>query len=72
VFVDISVHDIDLTLWFSGDDAMPKSVSAHGITAVQPERQESRSILARPVEESKAQPVAEVNNDSGLFIGLRI
>lgn len=37
VFVDMSVHDIDLTLWFFGDDAIPKSISAHGITAVQPE-----------------------------------
>ncbi|KNG85370.1 NAD-binding Rossmann fold oxidoreductase family protein [Aspergillus nomiae NRRL 13137] len=37
VFVDMSVHDIDLTLWFFGDDSVPKSISAHGITAVQPE-----------------------------------
>lgn len=37
VFVDMAVHDIDLTLWFFGDDIIPKSISAHGITAVQPE-----------------------------------
>lgn len=33
----MSVHDIDPTLWFFGDDIIPKSISAHGITAVQPE-----------------------------------
>jgi myo-inositol 2-dehydrogenase / D-chiro-inositol 1-dehydrogenase len=37
VFVDMAVHDIDLTLWYFGDDVVPKSISAHGITAVQPE-----------------------------------
>lgn len=37
VFVDMSVHDIDLTLWFFGDDSVPKSISAHGLRAVQPE-----------------------------------
>jgi myo-inositol 2-dehydrogenase/D-chiro-inositol 1-dehydrogenase len=37
VFVDMTVHDIDLTLWFFEDDIIPKSISAHGITAVQPE-----------------------------------
>lgn len=36
VFVDMAVHDIDLTLWFFGDDIIPKSISAHGVTAVQP------------------------------------
>ncbi|POR35600.1 Oxidoreductase [Tolypocladium paradoxum] len=37
VFVDMTVHDIDLTLWFFGDHVMPKSVSAHGIRVVQPD-----------------------------------
>lgn len=37
VFVDMAVHDIDLTLWYFGDDIIPKSISAHGITAVQPD-----------------------------------
>jgi myo-inositol 2-dehydrogenase/D-chiro-inositol 1-dehydrogenase len=37
VFVDMAVHDIDLTLWFFGDEIIPKSISAHGITAVQPD-----------------------------------
>jgi myo-inositol 2-dehydrogenase/D-chiro-inositol 1-dehydrogenase len=32
----MAVHDIDLTLWFFGDHVIPKSISAHGITAVQP------------------------------------
>ena len=33
----MSVHDIDLTLWFFGDDIVPKSISAYGVTAVQPD-----------------------------------
>lgn len=37
VFVDMAVHDIDLTLWFFGDDVIPKRISAYGIRAVQPE-----------------------------------
>ncbi|KAL2012720.1 hypothetical protein VTN00DRAFT_245 [Thermoascus crustaceus] len=37
IFVDCSIHDIDLALWFFGQDAKIKSVSAVGITAVQPD-----------------------------------
>lgn len=41
IFVDCNVHDIDLTLWFFGGDIVPKSISAHGITAIHPELRES-------------------------------
>ncbi|KAI0020507.1 putative oxidoreductase [Xylariomycetidae sp. FL0641] len=37
IFVDCSIHDIDLALWFFGEDSKVKSVSAIGITAVQPD-----------------------------------
>jgi len=37
IFVDCSIHDIDLALWFFGQDSLVKSVVASGITAVQPE-----------------------------------
>jgi myo-inositol 2-dehydrogenase / D-chiro-inositol 1-dehydrogenase len=37
IFVDCSIHDIDLALWFFGEDSVVKSISAVGITAVQPE-----------------------------------
>lgn len=37
IFVDCSIHDIDLALWFFGQDAKVKSVAANGITAVQPD-----------------------------------
>jgi len=36
IFVDCSIHDIDLALWFFGEDSRVKSVSAVGITAVEP------------------------------------
>ncbi|PHH78567.1 hypothetical protein CDD80_6678 [Ophiocordyceps camponoti-rufipedis] len=38
IFVDCSIHDIDLALWFFGEDGDEKvrSVSAVGITAVEP------------------------------------
>uniref|UniRef100_A0A0D6QVL3 Gfo/Idh/MocA-like oxidoreductase N-terminal domain-containing protein n=1 Tax=Araucaria cunninghamii TaxID=56994 RepID=A0A0D6QVL3_ARACU len=37
IFVDCSIHDIDLALWFYGEDVVVKSVCAVGITAVSPE-----------------------------------
>ena len=37
IFVDCSIHDIDLALWFFGEDIAVKSVYAVGITAVQPD-----------------------------------
>ena len=37
IFVDCSIHDIDLALWFFGQDSQVKSVVASGITAVQPD-----------------------------------
>ncbi|KAJ5215816.1 NAD-binding Rossmann fold oxidoreductase family protein [Penicillium cinerascens] len=37
IFVDCSIHDIDLTLWFFGSGSKVKSVSAVGITAVEPD-----------------------------------
>lgn len=37
IFVDCSIHDIDLVLWFFGEDSIVKSVSAVGITAVEPD-----------------------------------
>ncbi|KAJ5637083.1 hypothetical protein N7490_006962 [Penicillium lividum] len=37
IFVDCSIHDIDLALWFFGTNSKVKSVSAVGITAVEPD-----------------------------------
>jgi myo-inositol 2-dehydrogenase/D-chiro-inositol 1-dehydrogenase len=37
IFVDCSIHDIDLALWFFGEESKVKSVCAVGITAVQPD-----------------------------------
>ena len=37
IFVDCSIHDIDLALWFFGSGCKVKSVSAVGITAVEPD-----------------------------------
>ncbi|KAL9089125.1 MAG: hypothetical protein Q9165_005938 [Trypethelium subeluteriae] len=37
IFVDCNIHDIDLALWYFGQDSVVKSVAAFGITAVQPD-----------------------------------
>ncbi|TIA39681.1 NAD(P)-binding protein [Aureobasidium pullulans] len=37
IFVDCSIHDIDLMLWFLGEDRKLKSLQAVGVTAVHPE-----------------------------------
>ncbi|GAP91383.1 putative myo-inositol 2-dehydrogenase [Rosellinia necatrix] len=37
IFVDCNIHDIDLALWYFGQDSVVKSVVAMGITAVQPD-----------------------------------
>ncbi|CZR66014.1 related to NAD binding Rossmann fold oxidoreductase [Phialocephala subalpina] len=34
IFVDMAVHDIDLTFWFFVDDIVPKSLLAHGTTVI--------------------------------------
>jgi len=39
IFVDCNIHDIDLALWFFGQDSAVKSVVAVGITALNPELQ---------------------------------
>jgi myo-inositol 2-dehydrogenase/D-chiro-inositol 1-dehydrogenase len=37
IFVDCNIHDIDLCLWFFGEDSVPKSAYAVGVTAIAPE-----------------------------------
>ncbi|KAL1956465.1 hypothetical protein VTO42DRAFT_7263 [Malbranchea cinnamomea] len=36
IFVDTSIHDIDLALWFLGGDSKIRSISAVGVTAIEP------------------------------------
>ncbi|KAJ5605748.1 hypothetical protein N7510_008529 [Penicillium lagena] len=36
IFVDCSIHDIDLMLWFFGEDCRIKSLQAVGVTAIHP------------------------------------
>ncbi|CAN6654103.1 hypothetical protein TRVA0_027S00386 [Trichomonascus vanleenenianus] len=40
IIVDCSIHDLDLAIFFYGDHATPKQMSAIGTTAVHPELQE--------------------------------
>ncbi|KAF5617016.1 myo-inositol 2-dehydrogenase [Fusarium sp. NRRL 52700] len=44
IFVDCNIHDIDLALWYFGQDSMVKSVVATGITAVQPELRKHKDV----------------------------
>ncbi|KAF5004622.1 hypothetical protein FDECE_8897 [Fusarium decemcellulare] len=44
IFVDCSIHDIDLALWFFGDDSPVKSVTASGITAVEPDLRKHKDV----------------------------
>lgn len=37
IFMDCSIHDIDLMLWFLGEERKLKSLQAVGVTAVHPE-----------------------------------
>ena len=41
IFLDSTIHDIDLALFFLGDDLKPKSVSAVGVAAVYTELNEA-------------------------------
>lgn len=44
IFVDCNIHDIDLALWFLGQDAVVKSVVAIGICAVQPDLRKHKDV----------------------------
>ncbi|KAJ9649439.1 hypothetical protein H2201_004976 [Coniosporium apollinis] len=44
IFVDCNIHDIDLALWYFGQDSVVKSVMAVGITAVQPELRKHKDV----------------------------
>ncbi|KAK9387145.1 hypothetical protein V1515DRAFT_626423 [Lipomyces mesembrius] len=36
IFVDCTIHDIDLALWFFGEENVVKSIYAAGVTAIEP------------------------------------
>ncbi|KAF2236600.1 NAD(P)-binding protein [Viridothelium virens] len=44
IFVDCNIHDIDLALWYFGQDSIVKSVAAFGITAVQPDLRKYKDV----------------------------
>lgn len=44
IFIDCNIHDIDLALWFFGQDSIVKSVAAFGITPVQPELRKFQDV----------------------------
>lgn len=44
IFVDCNIHDIDLALWFFGQDSIVRSVVATGICAVQPELRKHKDV----------------------------
>ncbi|GAM83900.1 hypothetical protein ANO11243_018900 [Dothideomycetidae sp. 11243] len=44
IFVDCSIHDIDLALWFFGPESRVKSVSAVGICAAQPALRQHQDV----------------------------
>ncbi|KAH8898910.1 NAD(P)-binding protein [Thozetella sp. PMI_491] len=44
IFVDCNIHDIDLALWYFGQDSVVKSVVAMGICAVQPELRKHKDV----------------------------
>ncbi|KAI9163569.1 scyllo-inositol 2-dehydrogenase (NAD(+)) [Paramyrothecium foliicola] len=44
IFVDCNIHDIDLALWYFGQDSIVKSVVATGICAVQPELRKHKDV----------------------------
>ncbi|KAK5012544.1 hypothetical protein LTR16_002507, partial [Cryomyces antarcticus] len=44
IFVDCNIHDVDLVLWYFGQDSIVKSVVATSITAVQPELRKYKDV----------------------------
>lgn len=44
IFVDCSIHDVDLTLWFLGEHIVPKTVFAIGTLTHHPELAQSRDV----------------------------